>query len=575
MLIIETGLFSWQLPKSGSEWRIFNKKFIKLYKNKDWSSVLKVKKAIGKKLLYTTHSPHAYFARIIIAHILYRKKKYKEAVPWFEKALEIRRHKHNLSAYSRCIHNNKQYKQGSNFLRKLCISFPNEKKKIQSQAAAISFYLAITRGDRLYLMGKKQKAYRQYKKAKTFYTLIPVRKKLQKSWEYNVKKVKGGAWLQEYTYNKLYYRPGGYHHRIYMVKTFLNEKIKLSTQQLPLNNPVVYRVAAVVVRKTDLSYIDLKRKKRYEKKMLREEKLQNYKNSWTFVEDTFLFHSRGKFKIKTDWIDLKKAVLTGLKQRVWKGIIPTRHLDPAKIRIPDRDALFEKLANTYDAFVFIWPRGKAARAYGGGFCRLPHSRKRLPVRGCVRSLAANPNTDLHEFLHTLKGSVKYAPVHGPKGKSLTKTRDFKGRDEVDWYCYLIEKVKDWRKAKFLPSPREKRWRLFYKTFRKKYHKQKWNWILQIEGKRGQKILKRKPDHRSYYISVVIAGTLMRNGFYRKALTYYEKAFLNRRHKHNLRRYIICIKKTGFKIRGRKYLRRLIKLFPQEKKKIYSQLSLIK
>ena len=238
----------------------------------------------------------------------------------------------------------------------------------------------------------------------------------------------------EYTYLRLALSPYGRLRQDLLVRSFLLPKMEgCKPVKRPRKKPVVYRVAAFVIRKTDLSYRD-QGEERHEAATLDDDEVAAYKRAWRFAMDAVRAYAKGRFEVETTWFELDGATLRGVTQRSWKGLVQQRHLDPKKIE-PRPDKLFKRATRHNDCVIFVWPRGKAAAAFGGGRIRLPCRNADLAVRGGVLSISTDPRICLHEFLHTIEENVGPLRAHGPKGRDLElfATQDI--HDEVEWYAY--------------------------------------------------------------------------------------------------------------------------------------------
>ena len=260
-----------------------------------------------------------------------------------------------------------------------------------------------------------------------------------------------GRTARHYSYELLYASREGAARRDFVVDHFLSAKIHASSATRPGKATVHYRVAAIVIRNTDIVYEERGAMRRDQRRLSQHE-LAAYKRAWRFASDAVGAYSEGRVSVDTTWIVLDdQVVLKGLTDRLWRGSVRQRHLDPNKLD-PPQDDLFARLVTEYDCIVFVWPRGTAGAAFGGGTIRLPARGSTLPTRGGVRSISTSAATSLHELLHTVEERVLSARVHGPRRDASRVFREQGIRDELDWYAHLIRTVTDWRKAKYL-TPR--------------------------------------------------------------------------------------------------------------------------
>lgn len=252
----------------------------------------------------------------------------------------------------------------------------------------------------------------------------------------------------EYVYGHLYDSPQG---ALLEARdlAFLRPKLqlcKLDPRQIDKpRRPVIYKVAAVVIGKTDLSYQEDGQIRR-ERNELDAAERARYRATWRQAMAILEHEASYAVDIVTDWVELDEVTLTGLTDSDFKGVVRSRHLDPARL-VPQQGELFARLVKTHDCIVFVWDRGKAARSFGGGAIRLPGKSGRLPLRGSIRSMPPRAGTCIHEFLHVLGRKAGLPPVFGPRGNWLQAFAAAK--DASDWYLHLIRQIKDWRKTKYL------------------------------------------------------------------------------------------------------------------------------
>lgn len=439
----------WAVPRTSAEWRTLDDRVWKLFDASRYKEVAEAEPTLGAALL--GDGPGHYLPTICLAHSLAYTGKKLKSLPYFERALRLDYRPHNVRLYADVIAELGQsdrtlFERGERYLDGLARSHPKEQTTIATCKATISFGSAVELGDAAYLQKDNKKALEHYRKAQDSYRLLPpIDAQDQKAWITELRPL-----MEEYTTFKLYDTPDGKKRYDHLDRTFLKPKIDLASSPLPSPaDRVLYRVAGLVVRRTDLTFVNDKGLRQREQNVLTDSALESYQRGWRFAMDAVQLHSAGKFRVETTWFDLEKATLTGLTDDLWKGIVKTRHLDPTKIE-PSQHELFARVVREHDMVVFVWPRGEAARAYGGGPIVLPHPNIKLPERGCIRSLDPWAATCLHEFLHNVEGKVSLAPVHGVRGGDWKRLAPgFRGEDEVDWLVYLIKSVGDWKRVKYL------------------------------------------------------------------------------------------------------------------------------
>jgi len=227
---------------------------------------------------------------------------------------------------------------------------------------------------------------------------------------------------------------------------FLEAKIALCTAPPADSRPVVLKVAAIVVRHTDIEWQDTSGK-HHEKNDLDDKELGTYRMAWRIAMDAVGHYSGGRVRVETDWHDLTDVTVTGLTSDTYKGLFPTRHLDPTML-VPAQDEMFKKLVKDHDWIVFVWDRGRAAMSFGGGPIQLPFKSGRLPLRGAIRSMPPSAGTCVHEFLHSVERRVSVPRVHGPRGDWMVEFDASSVEDGTDWLLHVLRSVENWRKVRY-------------------------------------------------------------------------------------------------------------------------------
>ncbi|MBV9865378.1 MAG: hypothetical protein JO316_08520 [Abitibacteriaceae bacterium] len=426
-------------PQSGVEWRAFGDQLFALYRAGAYSQVLQTGQAAAAQLL--APSERHYLPTICIALSLNKLNRPQEALPFFEKALTLELKTDNLNTYLQALAVLNMRSRGVGFLRQLPTYYPDQRSALE---AYTEFYDGLVRGDEAYLAGDKRTAQAAYQRALDAYGKIPVSPTENDAFTARVLRV-----ADEYTYYYLYDTPDGVKRYEILDQSFLKAKLRLCQDVPPQDKRVTFKMAAVIIRNTDLKYED-KGQQKAEQSHLDDNELAFYQHTWQFAMDAVEHATAGQFKVQTTWIDLPQVTLRGLHDWMWHDRLHVRHFDPAQLD-PPQDDFFKKIVGEYDGVVFVWHRGEAARAYGGGPIELPYHGGKLPARGGIKSMPMNSTDCLHEFLHNMGRATGYSP-HGLKGNQAKVLADYRAKqvtDQVDWYTYMLGAAKDWQRAKFL------------------------------------------------------------------------------------------------------------------------------
>jgi tetratricopeptide (TPR) repeat protein len=427
------------LPQTANEWRQYSDQMLKRYRSRDYEAVAQQESIIGAYLL--NPNTRRYTPTISIALSLNKAGRREESLPYFEKALFLNFKESNFFTYLTALSSVGNLRRGVEFMRYMA-SLSAEQRTFFGPYA--TFYHALEQGDAAYLNNDRATALGFYQQALNAYQKIPVSATEQAAFIATKRRV-----FNEYTYNILYDVPDGYKKARLLDPTFLKAKILMCQDAVEEKNPVVYKMAALIVRNTDVTYEERGRRKT-EKNVLNENELLQYQQTWRFAMDAVHVATQGKLKVETTWIDLPGVTLKGLDDQVWGGLVHVRWLDPAKLQ-PSQDELFKKLVTQYDGFVFVWDRGQSALAYGSGPKSLPYKDRPLPVRGLIKSMPTSSVNSLHEFLHNMNRATR-SSSHGIRGERSKVAQEYQARgvtDQMDWYLHMLSSTKDWQKALFV------------------------------------------------------------------------------------------------------------------------------
>lgn len=440
VLLIATPVSAQNLPQSEAEWDTLGDKLLLLYRSRSYASVLEYLPTHGEAIL--AKSPGHYTATISLARALFEAERYSEALPYYEKALQLQCLFPILKEYAEAtLHTSKPeaFEALSDILKQKI-----EHVGLVRTVEAYRSYLSMVKaGDIAYLSGKLETAKKEWTEAFSLYENIA------KNADKTFPNRPAAALQQAYTYQQLYLSQYGRLRLDLLVSTFLEPKLALC-EPLPQTDapPLDFRVTAFVIKDTDLRYRSTDGKEHHERSRMDDATGKEYQAAWKFATDALHYYSGGKVKVQTLWHHLPDAVITKLDERMWKGIVPQRLIDPAGIT-PRQDQAFTRAAKFSDAVIFVWPRGLAAEAYGGGSIKLPLSDgTELPARGVIRSISRSPHICFHELLHTIEAQVKIQPVHGPVAIPMREFQRLRVEDEIDWYIHLVRTVPDWTKWRY-------------------------------------------------------------------------------------------------------------------------------
>ena len=428
------------LPETAQEWSQRGDTFNEWLAQKQFEKIIAQEPPLRSTLLEAP--PRHYLATICLARALSQLTQDSQAIEYYEQALRQRCLEHNVWLYSKSVRAAGQAERGLQFLRDLKTEFPDLDP---AHEQVLEFWSLISQGDAFYHKGQRLQAKTSYQKAKAIYTTLPSDDRRRKQWMQRIQPL-----MQEYSYYKLYADEDGWKRHHYLTASFLLQKLDLLSSEVPKPAGAIhYRVAVLVIRKTKLTFQESDGVFRSETNLLDDRELDAYRKAWRFSTDAIQYYSRGQLVISSQWIDLPEATLTRLKSSQYKGLLDVRHLDPAAI-VPRQDNLFKKLVRRFDCVVFVWDRGTAAKAFGGGPVALPYEDRTLPKRGGILSMPKTSTLCMHEFLHNMTPREGIPSVHGIRGEWQQQLPQFRGNTEGQWYCFLTANISDWRPYKYIP-----------------------------------------------------------------------------------------------------------------------------
>lgn len=438
---VETSLAETIVPHSGDEWNEFGKDLLELYQAENFSGIASYEPTHGAPLLKA--SPGYYLATICLARALFREDSFESALPYFEKALPLQCHEHNLMEYADAVIRTGETRRFETLVELLRKEGKADAAALNKAAGFVEFHRRVKEGDDAFLSRNPASAAQHYAAA------LQLFEELAEGKSKAIDPQPLTAAENSYTYFQLSRSEYGRMRKEFLVPTFLEPKLAICETKVPDNvQPVTYRVTAFIIPNTDLTYRDKDGTEFHEKRELSESEIWEYKVAWGFATNALRAYSEFQVNVKTTYQRLEGATLTGLKQRVWNNLVEQRHLDPAKI-VPAQDEAFKRAVEESDCIIFIWPRGEAAKTYGGGTIDLPLSDgTKLDRRGGILSISPRISTCLHELLHTVERRIEIEPVHGPKGLAMKRFQDLGVEDEIQWYRHLIQSIDSWEKVRY-------------------------------------------------------------------------------------------------------------------------------
>jgi hypothetical protein len=292
-----------------------------------------------------------------------------------------------------------------------------------------TFYTIVAEADLLYHNNHKDEAASLYAQALEEVERLPVNEVEWKAWSAGLGK---SAIDREYTTWRFYQGIAGWRERRYSVPHLLEVKKHLSSAVYPVPPKKVLKYAAVIIRNTSYTY-KLNGETISEANTLGEEELDKIRQSWQLLSEIIRYGTGGRVAVHTEWMDLPDTTLTSITTGNYLGLFETAHFDPEAVQ-PLPSALYEMISRSFDGVVFVWPRGKAPKNYGGGKAILPFTESSRVLR-YIGSITNNTLINLHEFLHGFEQEqLSSLRGHGPVGDVPP---DFSGASELDWYLYLI------------------------------------------------------------------------------------------------------------------------------------------
>lgn len=294
--------------------------------------------------------------------------------------------------------------------------------------------LMVQQGDQCFLKGKRAEARQFYEQALDRWDKMPVSASSREQWKKTAESVGG-----EYTYVRDY-DPETAPKTKLLEGLFAREKLDIleweETHPGAVTPERIHRAAGVIVRGVDVTWADEDGHQLHTVTKLDDAELDRIKRGWLWAMRAVEAYSHGRVKIQTEFFDFPDMVLTGVTQARYKGLIPTRHLDPNALR-PLHADFFAAAGARFDTFVFLWDGGTMALAYGGGPIVLPGVRPAMR-RGGIKRLSPLPNINFHEFRHNIDGFFKTPFCHGFREPDWPKPPGYTGKSEGDYHRYVFE-----------------------------------------------------------------------------------------------------------------------------------------